>query len=91
MYFEGATEYMDAYLAESDVIYPPEETLAWGESYGYLPEDIIRHVENLFLEIRVSSSGDLGTGGSSLLPSILILVILVVLAILPLLFKRRKK
>ena len=50
----GATEYMDEYLAESDVIYPPEETLVRGESYGFLPEDITRYVENLFLKVRLN-------------------------------------
>ena len=50
---EGATEYMDEYLAESEVIYPPEEILQRGESYGFLPEDITRYVENLFLQVRL--------------------------------------
>ena len=51
---EGATDYMDPYLAESEVIYPSDEVLANGSSYAYLPEDITRYVENLFLEVRVS-------------------------------------
>lgn len=51
----GATEYMDSYLAESDVIYPPEEILAKGSSYAFLPEDITRYVENLFMQVRVNS------------------------------------
>ncbi len=49
----GATDYMDEYLAESEVIYPPQEVLERGESYGFLPEDITRYVENLFLEVRL--------------------------------------
>ena len=51
---EGATEYMEEYLAESEVIYPPEEVLAKGTSYAYQPEDIIRYVENLFMQERVN-------------------------------------
>ncbi|MBQ4642005.1 MAG: extracellular solute-binding protein [Oscillospiraceae bacterium] len=51
---EGATEYMDEYLAESEVIYPPAEILERGESYGFLPEDITRYVENLFLQVRLN-------------------------------------
>ena len=51
---EGATEYMDEYLAESEVIYPPEEILQRGESYGFLPEEITRYVENLFLQVRLN-------------------------------------
>ena len=49
----GATEYMEEYLAESEVIYPPEEILQRGQSYGFLPEDITRLVENLFLQVRL--------------------------------------
>jgi len=51
---EGAKDYMDPYLAESEVIYPSDEVLANGSSYAYLPEDITRYVENLFLEVRVN-------------------------------------
>ena len=49
----GATEHMEDYLAESEVIYPPAEVLARGESYSFLPEDITRYVENLFLQVRL--------------------------------------
>ncbi len=51
---DGATEYMDEYLAESEVIYPPAEVLERGRSYGFLPEDITRYVENLFLQVRLN-------------------------------------
>jgi len=51
---DGATEYMEEYLAESEVIYPPEEVLSRGQSYGFLPEDITRFVENLFLQVRLN-------------------------------------
>ena len=51
---EGATDYMDPYLAESEVIYPSQDVLANGSSYAYLPEEITRYVENLFLEVRVN-------------------------------------
>ena len=51
---DGATAYMDEYLAESDVIYPPAEVLERGRSYGFLPEDITRFVENLFLQVRLN-------------------------------------
>ena len=51
---DGATEYMEEYLAESEVIYPPAEVLERGRSYGFLPEDITRFVENLFLQVRLN-------------------------------------
>ena len=51
---DGATAYMEEYLAESDVIYPAAEILERGRSYGFLPEDITRYVENLFLQVRLN-------------------------------------
>ena len=51
---DGATEFMDEYLAESEIIYPPAEVLERGKSYSFLPEDITRFVENLFLQVRLS-------------------------------------
>ena len=50
----GATEHMEEYLAESEVIYPPAEVLKRGTSYSFLPEDITRYVENLFLQVRLN-------------------------------------
>ncbi len=51
----GATEYMDEYLAESEIIYPSEEILERGRSYSFLPGDITRFVENLFMKVRLGS------------------------------------
>ncbi len=51
---EGATDYMDEYLAESEVIYPAAEILQRGQSYGFLPEEITRYVENLFMQVRLN-------------------------------------
>ena len=50
----GAKAYMEDYLAESEIIYPDESVLAGGSSYSYLPEDITRYVENLFMQVRVN-------------------------------------
>ena len=49
-----ARNYMDPELAESPVAYPDEEILANGTSYAFLPEDISRYVEGLFMKIRNS-------------------------------------
>ena len=51
---DGATAYMEEYLAQSEVIYPPAEVLARGQSYSFLPEDVTRYVENLFLQVRLN-------------------------------------
>jgi len=50
----GARDYMDEYLAQSEVVYPPEEILANGTSYSFLPEEISRFVEGLFMKVRNS-------------------------------------
>ena len=50
----GARDYMDEYLAESEVVYPPDEVLANGTSYSFLPEEISRYVEGLFMKVRNS-------------------------------------
>jgi hypothetical protein len=44
---------MDESLAESEIIYPPAEVLQRGRSYSFLPEEITRYVENLFMQVRL--------------------------------------
>ena len=91
---EGATEYMEEYLAESEVIYPDEEILARGTSYGYLPQDITRYVENLFLGIRVGKAAEeeeeVESSGSAL-PVILTLTGLAAAGVFLCLPKKKKK
>ena len=53
----GAQEYMDEALAQSPVVYPSDEVLANGTSFAYLPEEISRYVEQLFMEIRSDLHG----------------------------------
>ena len=49
-----ARNYMDPALAESPVAYPDEEILENGSSYAFLPEEISRYVESLFMKVRNS-------------------------------------
>ncbi len=49
-----AKQYMDSTLAESEVVYPDESTLEKGTSFAFLPEDISRYMENLFMQVRNS-------------------------------------
>ena len=49
-----ARNYMDEYLADSDVVYPSEEVQRNGSSYSFLPEEISRYVESLFMKVRNS-------------------------------------
>ena len=87
---KGATEYMDEYLAESEVIYPSEETLSRGTSYGFLPEDTTRYVENLFLGIRAGKAVDEEDAGS-VVPVIITLSALAAAGIFLCLPKKKKK
>lgn len=47
-----ARNFMDPELAESPVVYPSAEVQANGTSYSYLPEEISRYVEGLFMQVR---------------------------------------
>ena len=48
----AAKDYMDEYLATSEVVYPDESVLANGSSYSYLPTEISQLVEKLFMNVR---------------------------------------
>jgi len=50
---EGARDHMDEALANNPVVYPSDEVLANGTSYAFLPEEITRYVENLFMQVRI--------------------------------------
>ncbi len=47
-----AKQYMDEYLAQSEVVYPSDEILKNGTSYAFLPESTSQYVESLFMEVR---------------------------------------
>ncbi len=88
---EGARDYMDEYLAESDVIYPEQSVLDKGTSYLFLPAETNRLMDNLFLEIRISGQQTEEDDGTSALPAILTLSGLAVAAVLLFLPKRKRK
>ncbi len=48
----AAKEYMDPETVSDPVTYPSDEVLANGSSFAYLPEDITRYVESLFMQVR---------------------------------------
>ena len=48
----AAKEFIDPETVNDPVTYPDESILANGSSYAYLPEDISRFVESLFMEVR---------------------------------------
>lgn len=48
----AAKEYLDPEMAENPIAYPDEETLKNATSFAYLPEEISRLMEKLFMEVR---------------------------------------
>ena len=50
---EGALDYMDEELASNPLMDSNSEILKNGTSYAYLPEEITRYVENLFMQVRI--------------------------------------
>ena len=48
----AAKEYMDPDMVNDPVTYPDDAILKNGSSYAYLPEEISRYVESLFMEVR---------------------------------------
>jgi len=49
-----ARNYMEDYIAESEVVYPSDEVLSKGTSFDFLPEEISRFMESLFMKVRNS-------------------------------------
>ncbi len=88
-----AKDHMEAYLAESEVVYPSKEIQAKGTAFNFLPEEVSREMDQLFMEVRSTDAG-----GTSRTEDIIFLVVLgalgvaaVVFAITGFLKKVRKK
>ena len=88
---EGARDYMEEYLAESDVIYPDQSILDKGVSYLFLPAETNRLMDNLFLEVRIAGQQPEEEAETSALPVILTLSGLGAAAIFLFLPKRKRK
>ncbi len=48
----AAKEFMDPETVSDPVTYPSQEVLKNGSSFAYLPEEISRYMESLFMEVR---------------------------------------
>ena len=48
----AAKDYLDPETVSNPVAYPSQEALVNGTSFAYLPEDISRYMESLFMEVR---------------------------------------
>ena len=49
-----AKQYMDQETVSDPVAYPDQEALENGTSYDYLPPEVSRYVESLFMKVRIS-------------------------------------
>ena len=49
-----AKQYMDPEMVNNPVAYPEAEKLRNGVSFAFLPEDVSRYMESLFMQVRNS-------------------------------------
>ena len=87
----AAKEYMEDYLAESEIVYPSEDVLEKGSSYAFLSEEISRYVETLYQE--ATKTADSGQGGEkqSIVPYVVISVVVVALVGGGIVLRKRRK
>ena len=86
----AAKDYMEDYLAESEIVYPSEEVLEKGTAYGYVPEDITRFVEGLYQQAtKTGTDTDPGSSGNAV--SYVMVGAIVCIAATGLLLLRKKK
>jgi spermidine/putrescine transport system substrate-binding protein len=71
-----AKAYMDPEMAESDIAYPDEETLARAQSFSHLAPDTLQTMDNLWLDVKAT-----GGGNTLLMVGIGLVVVLVVVLI----------
>ena len=83
-----AREYMDDYLANSDIVYPSKDVLAKGTSYAYLSEETSRFVEGLYQS--ATKTADTTSPGGSAVP-VVILIVVILGAGAALLIPRKKR
>ena len=80
-----AKNYMDPSVAESEIAYPAEETLARSESFMYLPQETSQLMDSLWLQVKTGgNSGDMAM-------TVVTLVIFALLILIPTGYSIRKK
>ena len=87
----AAKDYMEDYLAESEIIYPSQEVLDSGTAYGYVPEDITRYVESLYQQSTKTGTDDDHGNSQSSAPIIIVGVIVCGTAATLFLTRKKKK
>ena len=83
-----AKEYMEEYLAQSEIVYPDETVLEKGSAYAYLSEETSRYVEGLYQK-ATKTADDTDSGSAAPYVIIGVLAVGAVIALLP--SKKKKK
>jgi spermidine/putrescine-binding protein len=71
----AAKEYMEEYLAESEIVYPDEEVLEKGTSYAFLSEETSRYVEGLYQGATKINSDDASDSSGDWLTVVVVLAV----------------
>ena len=88
----AAKDYMEEYLAESEIVYPDAEVLEKGTAYAYLSEETSRFVESLYQQATKTAESTDSPDTPGAAPYIIIGVVFVGIAsLLMLTGKKRKK
>jgi spermidine/putrescine transport system substrate-binding protein len=88
----AAKDYMEDYLAESEIVYPDTAVQEKGSAYAYLSEDISRYVESLYQQATKTAEVTNPEDTPSATPYIIVGVVIVGAAgVLLFTGKKRKK
>ncbi len=56
----AAKDHMEDYIAQSEVVYPSAQVLERGTAFNFLPEEVSRQMDQMFMQVRNVSSGGSG-------------------------------
>jgi len=85
----ASKEYMEDYLAESEIVYPNEDVLDKGTAYAYLSEEISRNVESLYQK-ATKTADDADTGSATPYVIIAVVAIGALVSLMPVKKKKKK-
>ena len=85
-----AKEYMEDYLAESDIIYPDKDLLSKGTAYKYLSEEISRYVEGLYQAATKTADSSGGEEDTSVVPMVIAVIAILAAGTVLILPQKRK-
>ena len=86
-----AREYMEEYLAESEIVYPDQSILEKGTAYAYLSEEISRYVEGLYQSATKAADSSSGESEPSAAPVIVLVAIVVAVGAVLIFTKKRQR